>query len=156
MKIPEILLIESVQKPGSLAKILTVIGEEGVVVEHLAAVRREGDRTVWEVTLELDPGMAPQLEARINELPHANVLGRSDRVFNRHRGGKIQTVARQDTPPSRAALSCLRPSFVLGNLGKWVFRCFQLMCPLLTCAQIGHSVTARLSCPGGIRSGYLR
>jgi malate dehydrogenase (oxaloacetate-decarboxylating) len=37
--------------------------------------------------------MAPQLEARINELPHANVLGRSDRVFNRHRGGKIRTTS---------------------------------------------------------------
>jgi len=91
MKIPEILLIESIQKPGNLARVLTVIGEEGVLVEHLAVVRREGDRTVWEVTLELDPGMAPRLEARINELSHARVLGRSDRVFNRHRGGKIRT-----------------------------------------------------------------
>ena len=91
MKIPEILLVESVQKPGNLAKILTVIGEEGVVVEHLAVVRREQNRTVWEMTLELDPGMAPRLESRINALPHAKVLGRSDRVFNRHRGGKIRT-----------------------------------------------------------------
>ena len=91
MKIPEILLIESVQKPGNLARVLTVIGEEGVLVEHLAVVRREGNRTVWEVTLELDPGAAPRLEARINELSHAKVLGRSDRVFNRHRGGKIRT-----------------------------------------------------------------
>ncbi|MDH3589523.1 MAG: NADP-dependent malic enzyme, partial [Gammaproteobacteria bacterium] len=28
------------------------------------------------------------------ELPHAKVLGRSDRVFNRHAGGKIHTVSR--------------------------------------------------------------
>lgn len=93
MKIPEILLVESVQKPGNLARILTVIGEEGVVVEHLASIRREADRTVWEITLELDPGIAPRLEARINELPDAKVLGRSDRVFTRHRGGKIRTAS---------------------------------------------------------------
>ncbi len=93
MKIPEILLVESVQKPGNLARILTVIGEEGVVVEHLAAVRREANRTVWEITLELDPGAAPRLESRINGLPDATVLGRSDRVFTRHRGGKIRTAS---------------------------------------------------------------
>ena len=47
MKIPEILLIQSEQKPGNLARILAVIGEEGVLVEHLAAVRREANHTVW-------------------------------------------------------------------------------------------------------------
>ena len=40
MKIPEILLIESEHKPGSLAKILAVLGEAGLVVEHLVTVRQ--------------------------------------------------------------------------------------------------------------------
>jgi malate dehydrogenase (oxaloacetate-decarboxylating) len=93
MKIPEILLIESAHQPGSLGRILTAIGEEGIVVEHLAAVRREGDRTVWEITLEMDPDKGGRLAARLNGLPNARVLGRSDRVFNRHRGGKIRTVS---------------------------------------------------------------
>jgi malate dehydrogenase (oxaloacetate-decarboxylating) len=96
MKIPEILLIESEHRPGSLASILAVIGEEGLLVEHLASLRREQDRTVWEITLEMDPAAGAQLEARINALPNARVLGRSDRVFNRHRGGKIRTVSAID------------------------------------------------------------
>jgi malate dehydrogenase (oxaloacetate-decarboxylating) len=96
MKIPEILLIESVHRPGSLASILAVIGEEGLVVEHLASLRREQNKTVWELTLEMDPLAGPRLEERINALPNARVLGRSDRVFNRHRGGKIRTVSTLD------------------------------------------------------------
>lgn len=96
MKIPEILLIESEHRPGSLASILAVIGEQGLLVEHLAALRREQDKTVWEITLEMDPAAGRRLEERINALPNARVLGRSDRVFNRHRGGKIRTVSTLD------------------------------------------------------------
>ena len=58
MRIPEILLIESHHKPGSLAKILQVIGEAGIVVEHLNSLRREQDKTIWEVTLEMEIGRA--------------------------------------------------------------------------------------------------
>lgn len=96
MKIPEILLIESEHRPGSLASILAVIGEQGLLVEHLAALRREQDKTVWEITLEMDPAAGRRLEECINALPNARVLGRSDRVFNRHRGGKIRTVSTLD------------------------------------------------------------
>jgi malate dehydrogenase (oxaloacetate-decarboxylating) len=96
VKIPEILLIETEHRPGSLAKVLAVIGDEGVVVEHLASLRREQDRTTWEITLEMDPAASARLEARINALPNARLLGRSDRVFNRHRGGKIRTVSALD------------------------------------------------------------
>jgi malate dehydrogenase (oxaloacetate-decarboxylating) len=94
MKIPEIFLIESLHKPGSLAKVLTVIGESGLVIEHLNAVRRDGDKTVWELTLEIDDDAEPGLIEKIDRLPNARVLGKSDRVFNRHLGGKIQTVSR--------------------------------------------------------------
>ncbi|MFU8894929.1 MAG: NAD-dependent malic enzyme [Gammaproteobacteria bacterium] len=96
MKIPEILLIESEHRPGSLASILGVIGEEGLVVEHLASLRREQDKTTWEITLEMDAAAGRRLEERINALPNARLLGRSDRVFNRHRGGKIRTVSALD------------------------------------------------------------
>jgi malate dehydrogenase (oxaloacetate-decarboxylating) len=65
-------------------------------VEHLASLRREQDKTIWELTLEMDPAAGAELEERINALPNARVLGRSDRVFNRHRGGKIRTVSTLD------------------------------------------------------------
>lgn len=96
MKIPEILLVESEHRPGSLARILAVIGEAGLVVEHLASVRRAQNRTVWEITLEMDEEADRGVFERIDELSNARVLGMSDRVFNRHRGGKIHMVSSQD------------------------------------------------------------
>jgi malate dehydrogenase (oxaloacetate-decarboxylating) len=96
MKIPEILLIESEHRPGSLASILTAIGEEGLVVEHLASIRRDQAKTIWEITLEMDAAASARLELRLDALPNARLLGRSDRVFNRHRGGKIRTVSALD------------------------------------------------------------
>ncbi len=93
MKIPEILIIETLHQPGSLAKVLQVVAEAGLTIEHLTAVRREQGWTVWELTLEMDEEADRSLYDRIAELPTARFLGKSDRVFNRHRGGKIRTVA---------------------------------------------------------------
>jgi malate dehydrogenase (oxaloacetate-decarboxylating) len=94
MKIPEILLVESQHRPGSLAKVLTAIGECGCVVEHLNAIKREQDKSIWEITLELDPGQYESVKAAIDALPNARVLGHSDRVFDRHEGGKIRMMSR--------------------------------------------------------------
>jgi malate dehydrogenase (oxaloacetate-decarboxylating) len=93
MKIPEILLIETIHQPGSLAKVLQVIADAGLVIEHLNALRREQGRTLWEITLEMDEEADRSLYERIGQLPNARFVGKSDRVFNRHRGGKIRTVA---------------------------------------------------------------
>lgn len=93
MKIPEILLIETVHQPGSLAKVLLVIAEAGLTIEHLVAIRRDQGRTLWEITLEMDEEADRTLYERIDRLPTARFIGKSDRVFNRHRGGKIRTIA---------------------------------------------------------------
>ena len=94
MKIPEILLIETEHKPGSLARVLQVVGESGLLVENLNAIRRDQNRTVWELTLEFDEVVDFALIERIDGLPGTRVTGKSDRVFDRHRGGKIETVAK--------------------------------------------------------------
>jgi malate dehydrogenase (oxaloacetate-decarboxylating) len=93
MKIPEILMIETVHQPGSLAKVLQVIGEAGLVIEHINSVKRDQDRSLWEITLEMDEAADRSLYARIDELPNARFVGKSDRVFNRHRGGKLRVVS---------------------------------------------------------------
>ena len=93
MKIPEILMIETVHQPGSLARVLQVIAEAGLAIDHLQAVRREQGRTLWEITLEMDEEADRSLYARIDDLPNAHFVGKSDRVFDRHRGGKIRTVS---------------------------------------------------------------
>lgn len=94
MKIPEILLVESQHRTGSLAKICQAIADSGLLIENLVAVRRAQDKTLWEITLELDEDVDSGVFDRINALETARIVGTSDRVFNRHRGGKIQMVSR--------------------------------------------------------------
>jgi malate dehydrogenase (oxaloacetate-decarboxylating) len=93
MKIPEIIIVETIHQPGSLAKVLQVIADAGLAIEHLTALRREQGRTLWEITLEMDEETDRSLYDRIDKLPTARFVGKSDRVFTRHRGGKIRTIA---------------------------------------------------------------
>jgi malate dehydrogenase (oxaloacetate-decarboxylating) len=93
MKIPEILRVETVHQPGSLAKVLQVIAAAGLTIQHLTAVRRVEGKTLWEITLEMDEEADRSLYAQIDQLPNARFIGKSDRVFNLHRGGKIRTMA---------------------------------------------------------------
>lgn len=93
VKIPEILMIETVHQPGSLAKVLQVIADAGLTIDHLQAARREQGRTLWEITLEMDEEADRSLYSRIDALPSARFVGKSDRVFDRHRGGKLRTAS---------------------------------------------------------------
>ena len=93
MKIPEILLVETVHKPGSLASVLQVIADEQLVIEHLQSLRREQGRTLWEITVEVDEQANPHFYDHIDALPNARFVGKSDRVFVRHKGGKIHMQA---------------------------------------------------------------
>lgn len=94
MKIPQILLIEVVHAPGNLAAVLTQVGKAGLLVENLEAIRRSTTHTLWELTTQIDEDDEMSLVDQINALPHAQVKGHSDRVFDRHKGGKIQTVCK--------------------------------------------------------------
>jgi malate dehydrogenase (oxaloacetate-decarboxylating) len=89
VKIPEIYLVETVHKPGALASVLQVIADENLVIEHLQSLRRDQGRTLWEITVEIDEEATPNFYGGIDALPNARLVGKSDRVFNRHKGGKI-------------------------------------------------------------------
>src|SRR5258708_35872559 len=99
MKIPEILIVETIHQPGSLAKVLLVIAEAGLAIEHLTALRRDQGRTLWEITLEMDEEADRSLYDRIDQPPNARFVGKSDRLFNRHRGGKSKTVTKPPRDP---------------------------------------------------------
>ncbi len=94
MKIPEIIQVETPQVPGSLASVLNVIAEAGLVLEHVTTLHRDQGRTLWEITLEIEEGAQEDLLRRLNALPAARFVGWSDRVFDRHRGGKIEMHSR--------------------------------------------------------------
>ena len=94
MKIPEVFLVEVQHRPGSLSKMLAAVGAFGLTVEGLQALRRTQDKTLWELTLEVPEEGFEELAAAIDRVDCAQVIGRSDRVFTRHLGGKIRTESR--------------------------------------------------------------
>ncbi len=95
MRVVEILLVEAPHKPGNMAKVLGVLGDLNVTVEGLNAVRRLDKDTIWEITIEYDDTLKiDDVIEQINLLPETKMVGKSDRVFNRHKGGKIQTISR--------------------------------------------------------------
>ena len=94
MKIPEILQVETPNSPGALASALNVIAETGLVLEHVSRVRRDQDRTLWEITVEIDTAARASLVDRLNALPTARFIGWSDRAFEHHRSGKIEMRSR--------------------------------------------------------------
>jgi len=94
MRVVEILLVEAPHKPGEMAKVLTVIGGLDVTVEGMNAVRRLEENTIWEITVEYDDTFnIDDLIEQIDQLSETKMVGKSDRVFNRHKGGKIKSVS---------------------------------------------------------------
>jgi malate dehydrogenase (oxaloacetate-decarboxylating) len=94
VKVPEIFQVETPHGPGGVASVLNVMTEAGLVLEHVSTVRRDQDRTLWEITVEIDESAHAELLTRLNALPSAHFVGWSDRVFDRHRGGKIEMHSR--------------------------------------------------------------
>ena len=90
MKVPEAFQVETPHELGSLASALNAIVETGLVLEHLSNVRSDQDHTLWEITVEIDESAHAELLGRLNALPSVRFVGWSDRVFDRHRGGKIE------------------------------------------------------------------
>ena len=89
MKVPEVFQVETPSVLGSLARVLNALTETGLVLEHLRTLRSDLDRTLWEITVEIDGSPHAELLGRLNALPAVRFVGWSDRVFDRHRGGKI-------------------------------------------------------------------
>lgn len=96
MKIPEVLLVEIDRTPGSLAKVLHAVGNVGVTVDSLEVIARSQDKSTWELTVEISDDLRTDFRELIDNLSNAHLIGKSDRVFNRHVGGKIKTVSKID------------------------------------------------------------
>ncbi len=71
-----------------------MLAQMGIVLEHVSSVRRDQERTLWEITVEIETEAHAALVERLNALPAARFVGWSDRVFERHRGGKIEMRSR--------------------------------------------------------------
>lgn len=88
-RIQEVILIETRHRPGRLASALNVFGAHQITLEHLHVLQRESGWTRWEITIEVLPETLEKAVKALEALPDVHYVGKSDRVYQRHRGGKI-------------------------------------------------------------------
>src|SRR5437762_14280580 len=84
MKIPEILIVETVHQPGSLARVLQVIADAGLAIEHLTALRRDQANTLSHITVHMDEEADRSLYDPIGQLPIPRLVGKLGPRVNRH------------------------------------------------------------------------
>ncbi|MHB1042714.1 MAG: malic enzyme-like NAD(P)-binding protein [Eubacteriales bacterium] len=78
-------------RPGTLAKVLTVIAREGGSLGAIDLISASPSHITREVMIRLkDGGHLDGLVKALEEIPEVNIIHVADRVFLRHLGGKIE------------------------------------------------------------------
>src|SRR3954452_9945430 len=79
------------QRPGSFARVATVIGETGAILGAIDLVRVEKGDVIRDVTLAcVDPQHGERVVAAVAAIGGVSVESCSDRTFLMHLGGKIE------------------------------------------------------------------
>jgi malate dehydrogenase (oxaloacetate-decarboxylating) len=87
-----VLRVEIDHKPGALGEVASAIGHAGGVIGDVALVSVAGDTLVRDITISADgQGAWDTISAAITERAGARVLAITDRTFQVHEGGKLET-----------------------------------------------------------------
>lgn len=94
-RIDTVLRIRTQHRPGQLASLATAVAEEGALIGEITTLRREGDLSVRDLTIETDDdAQTERVVARLRRTDGVEVLDVTDQVFERHKGGKIHSGSR--------------------------------------------------------------
>lgn len=87
-----ILEVRSLHKPGSLGRLLSVIGKEGGLIGDLVTKFVGKSHSIREITVAVfDDEHQQRIVKTIQEKTDATILSITDPVFERHKGGKIHS-----------------------------------------------------------------
>src|ERR1017187_2249662 len=89
--------IRSLHKPGSLGKLLTVIGEGGGVIGDIKTISIGKTHSIREITISVyDKAHLDNMIEAVHERTKTKILGIKDLVFEKHKGGKIHSTRNQN------------------------------------------------------------
>lgn len=92
-----VLQVRSLHKPGSLGRLLSVIGEEGGLIGDLVTNSVGKTHSIREITVAVfDKAHQEKVIEAIEERTDAKILSVRDPVIERHKGGKIRSVRTHD------------------------------------------------------------
>lgn len=93
--IDTVLRVRTQHRPGQLARLANAVAEAGALIGEIVTLRREGDLSVRDITIETDDeAQTEAVIAALRATEGCEVLEVTDRVFDRHRGGKIHSTSR--------------------------------------------------------------
>ena len=94
-RIDTVLRVRTRHRPGQLASLATAVANEGALIGEIVTLRREGDISVRDITVETnDDDQTERVVAALRLTDGVEVLDVTDRVFDRHKGGKIHSTSR--------------------------------------------------------------
>lgn len=87
----EVFRIRTERKPGTLARVLAVVGEFGAMVGHIETIAIHPDHNIRDVTvIAPDSASIEKVHDAIAAVEGAEIIDHIDEVFNKHEGGKIE------------------------------------------------------------------
>ena len=94
-RIDTVLRVRTQHRAGQLASLATAVAHEGALIGEIVTLRREGDVSVRDITVETeDEHQTERVIAALRKTDGVEVLDVTDRVFERHKGGKIHSTSR--------------------------------------------------------------
>ncbi|MFO0574521.1 MAG: malic enzyme-like NAD(P)-binding protein [Polyangia bacterium] len=94
-RIDTVLRVRSRHRPGQLARLATVIAQEGALIGEITTVHMAEGLSTRDITVETETDQhTERVIAAIAATDGAEVLAVKDRVFDCHRGGKIHMASR--------------------------------------------------------------
>ena len=94
MKIPEVFRIEIENSARNLSQLLEQFAILELEIAGMQTISKFQKKTLWEITVEIDERRIDDVLSNIESLDYVNIIGKSDRVFSRHKGGKIEMKSR--------------------------------------------------------------
>ena len=93
MKIPEVFKIEVTNSARNLSQLISFFADNNLNIAGMHTLTKYQKSTLWELTVEIAEEEIEDILQKVDTLQCAKVIGRSDRVFVRHEGGKIKTIS---------------------------------------------------------------
>src|SRR3954469_18867613 len=94
-RIDTVLRVRTKHRPGQLARLATVIAQEGALIGEITTVHMAEGLSTRDITVETETeAHTERLLAALGKTDGCEVIAVRDRVFDCHRGGKIHSTSR--------------------------------------------------------------
>jgi malate dehydrogenase (oxaloacetate-decarboxylating) len=87
----DVLRVRIRHRPGFMAKLCAAVADKGAILGDIETIATGGEHSIRDVTIEAkDDATVDAVTVRLREIDGIDVISRVDKVYERHRGGKLE------------------------------------------------------------------